>query len=816
MRRIGKYTKKRNIRGAWFETNKYILWFRNLKRWQKIAIIVGPILTVMILVPLLTYFYFARDISDKERLMNRNNTGIVMTDMNGSVIYQSGRAKHRDIVPLTQINESTKQALLASEDKDFYKHDGFSILSTLRAVYGYVLGGGGSFGGSTITQQLAKITVLSSNRSFLRQYQAFSVAVAIENTYSKDEILEMYLNSAFFGGNAFGIEDAAQSFFNKSPKDLTLAESAMIIGVLPAPNAYSPIYGEMKYAKERQATVLTRMVKNGFITQAEKDQALAQELAFAAPESLADKSPAPHFVEMVMADLNKRFGEEQVARSGYQVKTTLDMNIQNKLQENINANMKSIRYSGGSNASAVAIDPKTGGVRALIGSYDWNDEKDGKVNMATAKRQPGSSFKPIYYAAALADGTITPATILEDVATNFDGYEPKNALRNYNGDVTVRKALNWSLNIPAVKVMQRYGIDKSIEAANKMGIDTIDKKKEYGLSLALGAAEARLVDMTHAYAGFANAGDQKEIVYVDDVKSKYGDLVYTNPEKSKRVISEDGAFLISNILSDNQARAGMFGASLSLSGNKKAAVKTGTTDDNRDAWTIGYTPSLTIGVWVGNNDNTPMSSGGGSLAGPIWRTTMNQLVTQTGDPFTRPDGVVQRDVCAGTGKLANAAGGNTYKEYFLSSALPAYGCNAQSEQREEAKPQEKEETTSKPVETSIAVAGSPNGSAPAGTSVTFTATVSPASATGTVTFTRDGATLGSASVSGGKATYTMTSATAGTYQIAATFAPADTKAYAQASSAAITYLITVPDTGNSGGSGGNTDNTTNGNARSRQ
>lgn len=808
MRRVGKYTKKRNVRGAWFATNKYILWFRNLKRWQKFAIIAGPILTIMVLVPLMTYFYFARDISDKERLMNRNNTGIVMTDMNGTTIYQSGRAKHRDIVPLAQIPESTKQALLASEDKDFYKHDGFSVLSTLRAVYGYVLGGGGGFGGSTITQQLAKITVLSSNRSFLRQYQAFSVAVAIENTYTKDEILEMYLNSAFFGGSAFGIEDAAQSFFNKAPKDLTLAEGAMIVGVLPAPNAYSPIYGDMKYAKERQATVLSRMVKNGFITQAEKDQALAEELAFAAPESLADKSPAPHFVEMVLADLNRRLGEEKVARSGYQVKTTLDMNVQNKLQENINANMASIRYSGGSNASAVAIDPTTGGVRALIGSYDWNDEKDGKVNMATAKRQPGSSFKPIYYAAALADGTITPATILEDVATNFNGYEPKNALRNYNGDVTVRKALNWSLNIPAVKVMQRYGMEKSVEAANKMGIDTISKKKDYGLSLALGAGEARLVDMTHAYAGFASAGDQKDVAYVEDVKSKYGELVYKSPGKSHRVISEEGAYLISNILSDNQARAGMFGASLSLSGNKKAAVKTGTTDDNRDAWTIGYTPSLAIGVWVGNNDNSPMSSGGGSLAGPIWRTTMNQLVTQTGDPFVRPGGVVQRDTCFGTGKLANSAGTNTYKEYFLATALPVYGCNGQAPPQVEEKPQEKEEVTQKPVETTLSISGSPNGSAPVGTSVTLTATISPVNAAGTVTFTRDGIALGTATVSAGKATYTMTATTAGTYQLAATFTPSDTSAYAQASSAAITYLITTTSTPPEGNTGGGTGGTT--------
>lgn len=693
MRRVGTYTKQRKVRGAWFATNKYILWFRNLKRWQKIAITVGPIVTLMVLIPLLTYFYFARDISDKERLMNRNNTGVVLTASGGEVIFQSGRAKHREMVPLDQISETTKQALLASEDKDFYKHDGFSALSTLRAVYGYVINRGGGFGGSTITQQLAKITVLSSERSFLRQYQAFSVALAIENKYTKDEILEMYLNSAFFGGNAFGIEDAARSFFNKSPKDLTLAESAMIVGVLPAPNVYSPIYGDIKYAKERQATVLGRMVKNGYITQAQKDEALAEELVFAAPESLADNSPAPHFVEMVMADLNKRYGEEKVARSGYQVKTTLDLNMQNKLQETINNNMQTIRYSGGSNAAAVAIDPKTGAVRALIGSYDWNDEKDGRVNMATAKRQPGSSFKPIYFAAALADGTITPATIFEDAPIDIDGWKPHNALQTWNGDVTVRKALAWSLNIPAIKVMQRYGVEKSVEAANQMGIDTISKKKDYGLSLALGAAEARLTDMTHAYAGFANAGNQKEMAYIDDINSKYGDLVYTNPEKSKRVINEDGAFLISNILADNQARAGMFGSSLNLNGNKKAAVKTGTTDDNRDAWTIGYTPSLTIGVWVGNNDNSPMSSGGGTLAGPIWRSAMNQFVTESGDQFARPRGIVQRDVCYGTGKLANAAGSNTYQEFFISSALPSYGCNVQTVQREEKKPAEEPQPT---------------------------------------------------------------------------------------------------------------------------
>lgn len=684
MRRVGKYTKKRGgVRRAWLDINRYILWFRNLKRWQKIMVVVGPIVAVMVLIPLMTYFYFARDISDKERLMNRNNTGIVLTDIHDTVIYQSGRAKHRDMVTLDEMNDTTKEALLASEDRNFYDHDGFSILSTLRAVYGYVLGGGQSFGGSTLTQQLAKITVLSQERSFLRQYQAFSVAVAIESTYTKDEILEMYLNSAFFGGSAFGIEDAAKTFFNKTPEDLTLAESAMIVGVLPAPNTYSPIYGSMEYAKERQEEVLNRMVKNDFISEEEKDQAFAEELAYADPQSLADTSPAPHFAEMVMANLNEQYGEEKVARSGYQVTTTLDLNMQNTLQKNIDQNMNAVRMSGGSNAAAIAIDPKTGAVRALIGSYDWNDEQDGKVNMATSARQPGSSFKPIYYAAAMEDGVINPATILNDEPINIDGWQPQNALRNFNGDVSARQALNWSLNIPAIKVMQRYGVEKSVEAANDLGIATIKKDNDYGLSLALGAAETRLIDMTHAYAAYANAGDQKAVAFEEEVRSKYDQVVATNEQKSTRVMSEEGAYLISNVLADDNSRAGMFGSSLSLGGGKRAAVKTGTTDENRDAWTIGYTPSLALGVWVGNNDNTQMSGGGGSLAGPIWRSTMSELTNETGDIFAQPSGVVQRDVCYGLGKLSQSPGSNTYKEYFLATALPSYGCEGQQAPREE-------------------------------------------------------------------------------------------------------------------------------------
>ncbi|MCA9327697.1 penicillin-binding protein, partial [Candidatus Saccharibacteria bacterium] len=370
MKRQGKYTRritpaqhvKRRVKHRF-------RWWRKASWKKRLLVVVLPILAFLIILPLATYFYFARDIADQDRLMNRNNTGIVLYATDGKTqIYSSGRAQHRQLYPLAKMSKPVKDAIIASEDKDFYKHSGVSIFSTLRAVYGYIVNGGGSFGGSTITQQLAKITVLSSNRSFLRQYQAFSIAVAIENTYSKDQILEMYLNSVYFGERAFGIEDAAKTYFGTTPDKLNLAQASMLVGLLPAPSAYSPITGNAEYAKERQNTVLSRMVTNGYITKAEKDAALAEKLAYQPPKSPINDSIAPHFTQMVLDELYEKYGEETVARSGYQVMTTLDVSVQSNMQAAITANMGTIQRNGGSNAAAVAIDPTTGEVRGLIGS----------------------------------------------------------------------------------------------------------------------------------------------------------------------------------------------------------------------------------------------------------------------------------------------------------------------------------------------------------------------------------------------------------------------------------------------------------------
>lgn len=687
--RKGRYTKKVTpITRAKRAIVRRYQWFKKLSKPKKILVVATPILLFLIVVPLATYAYYARDISNQERLMNRNNTGVVLTDRNGTTFYSVGRAERRELVQLKDMSPSLKDALIAAEDKDFYDHGGFSILSIMKAMYANVVTRDATgFGGSTLTQQLAKNTVLSDRQTFMRKYQELAISIAIEREYSKDEILMMYLNSVFFGENAFGIHDAALAYYDKSPKDLSLAESAMLIGLLPAPSAYSPISGNPEYAKERQTTVLTRMVNNGYITEEQKQQALAEELAYATAESKND-SIAPHFAAMVMDELYEKYGVEKVTRSGYQVRTTLDIDMQKQLNKSVADHMSYIEGRGGSNAGAVAIDPTSGDIRALVGSADWDNKDWGKVNMVTTKRQPGSSFKPIYYAEALAKGLITPATIFEDKPTDFGGYTPQNASRTFSGKISVRNALNRSLNIPSVMVMQKLGVAPTIETAQRMGID-LDDSIDYGLPLALGSAEASLLEMTNAYAAYANQGEQYAPTSIRSIKDKFSKTLFVTKDKATQVQTAEASYLISNILADNAARAPIFGNSLTVPG-KTVAVKTGTTDNSRDAWTIGYTPQIAVGVWVGNNNNDTMLSGGSDMAGPIWRQTMTQLLAGTPNvSFAVPSGVVQRAACYSNGGLADRSGVGTYQEYFLSSALPTATCQAVPEKETPPKEAEK-------------------------------------------------------------------------------------------------------------------------------
>lgn len=783
MRRQGKYTRRITpAQHVKRRVSSRTRWFRRLS-WKRRLLVIGvPILTFLIVLPLATYLYFARDIANQDRLMNRNNTGIVLYATDAKTqIYSTGRAQHRELYPLDRISSPVKNALIASEDKDFYKHSGFSLFSTLRAVYGYIVNGGGSFGGSTITQQLAKITVLSSNRSFLRQYQAFSIAVAIENTYSKDQILDMYLNSVYFGENAFGIEDAAKTYFGTTPDKLTTAQAAMLVGLLPAPSIYSPISGNAEYAKERQATVLSRMVSNGYITEAEKKAALAEQLTYQPPRSPIKDSIAPHFAQMVLDELYKKYGEETVTRSGYQVMTTLDANVQNNLQTAVAANMGTIRRNGGSNAAAVAIDPKSGEVRGLIGSYDWSDKEFGKVNVATSLRQPGSSFKPIYYSRALADGIITPATVFKDELTDFGGgYKPLNADKKFHGEVTTRTALDWSLNIPSVKIMQKLGISTAVEQANSMGLSSIDEKNDYGLSLALGSAEVTPLQMTNAYAAFANGGVQYNTTIIRAINTKYSEEVFKAKESSKRVLSSQGSFLISDILADNAARAGIFGSSLNVydaktRAVKTVAVKTGTTNDSRDAWTMGYTPQLAMGIWVGNNDNKPMTNGGSIMAGPIFTKAMGSILAGVDTKFIPPAGVTQRQVCLSNHGLADKnVKGSTYAEWFLTSALPPLKCSVTDPS---PSPSPSTSPTNTPDSSTMSLSSNPPNSASPNTFVTFTAALEDSNVSGTVKFkitnqqNAQSQNLGTFQVINGSASASVYLTSPGTYVVMATFTP---------------------------------------------
>jgi penicillin-binding protein 1A len=646
---------------------------------KKRVLIAGGLFAAFLLItPMVTYAYFARDIADRERLMNRNNTGLVIEDKNGEVFYEYGKTSANDNVPLSQISDIFEKAVIASEDREFYKHQGYSLKGIMSAVYANITNKTATkYGGSTITQQLVKNKLLTTDKNFLRKYQEVSMAVAVEQKYTKQEILSMYLNSVYFGEGAFGISDAAKTYFNKKPADLTLAESTMLVGLLPAPNAYSPISGDAELGKERQAYVLDQMVDLKYISVPEKAKALDTKLAYTHAES-SNFIHAQHYALMVIDELNEKYGAERVSRSGFEVKTGLDLKWQKQAEEIVKKRVASFESRGGSNAGLVAIDPKSGQVRALVGSVDWNNEQYGKVNMALAARQPGSSFKPIYYTDAFDKKIITPATIIEDQKTTFGDWTPENYDFKYRGKITVRDALAQSLNIPAAKVMQKLGVDEATAAAKRMGITTVTEPEKYGLTLALGTAETKLYEMTNAYAALANHGVQHKPVLVTNIKDKYGKTIFEHKDgEAEQVVSEQAAFLTSSILADNTARAPTFGSSLNFRG-RQVAVKTGTTNDNKDAWTIGYTPSIAIGVWVGNNANQPMRGlAGGSSAGMIWKDTMISFVKDTAsEKFTPPAGIIKVRICNGTSQPLKAPEdySSAYTEFFIKGTEPTGEC----------------------------------------------------------------------------------------------------------------------------------------------
>ena len=648
--------------------------------------VIGAGIILLILIPLLTYLFFIRDLSSKENIISRKNAGVILLDRNDTPFFTFYQAKSKKSVPLAQIPKSIQNAVVATEDRDFYKHSGFSIEGIGRAVLTNIEREELAQGGSTISQQLVKNTLLSQEKSFLRKYQELILALEIERRFTKEDILEMYLNTVYFGEGAFGIEDAARSYFGKSADELTLAESALLAAILPAPSAYSPLSGDEEIALRRQGLVLDQMEDLGYITPEEKSFAVRQQITYnPQPDEINEK--APHFALMVKDELIDEYGEQRVAQSGFTVKTTLDLNFQEYAEDVVSAQVTRLRGNKATNGAAIAIDPKTGQILVLVGSHDWNDEDNGKINMVLRPRQPGSSFKPIVYAKAIQNRDITAATELEDKAITFpDGYKPQNYDNRFRGEVLARFALANSLNIPALHVLERVGIPDAIKFAEDLGITSLKSPKDYGLSLVLGAAEVPLIQMTEAFGVFANGGRKVIPTTILEIKDKREKVIYASEPDDNFVMNDDVAYIITSILSDNQARQEVFGNSLTLT--RPAAVKTGTTNDYKDALTIGYTPSLVVGVWVGNNDNTPMTSiAGSSGAAPIWRQIMERMLRGTPiEQFRQPSGVIRVPVCKENGLRSVVATSSAYPEFFLGGTTPKKTCN-------EASPTSKPEPT---------------------------------------------------------------------------------------------------------------------------
>lgn len=633
------------------------------------------ILSFFIVTPILIYGYFAKDLVSKETIINNNSKGIILYDRNYKPFFNFYEARRKKVVTLSQIPKHLQEAIIAAEDKDFYKHPGFSISAIIRAFYANIRNQSIEYGASTITQQLVKNSLLTPKKSYFRKYQEVILAFEIERLYTKDEILEMYLNSVYLGEGAIGVGTAASAYFSKDIEDLNLAESALLAGILPAPSRYSPISGDAQKALSQERRVLTKMVEHGYITLEEKEEAESQSINIF-PTYTNTNLIAPHFAIMIKNQLLSKYSEQELALSGFKIITTIDFDRQNFAESVVSDNVRRLAGNGVSNGAAVVMDSKTSEILAMVGSADWFNGEAGKINMAISPRQPGSSFKPIVYAKAFTDNSVTPGTVLKDIPTTFEGnYKPKNYDGRFRGNLLPRRALANSINVPAVQVMTKVGVVNTINFAKQMGINSLKDPSNYGLSMVLGAAEVPLLELTNAYAVFANKGIWNPPIAILEIRNKTDEVIYSSTPAPQKVLDTGVAFLISSILSDNFARAEVFGNLLTI--DRPAAVKTGTTESYRDALTLGYTPSLVVGVWVGNSDNRPMDQIAGSLgAAPIWRSLMMEFLKDKPiEKFEAPVDVKSIYICSYNGQKTRTATSSAYAEYFLPGTEPTGFCD---------------------------------------------------------------------------------------------------------------------------------------------
>jgi len=587
-------------------------------------------------------------------------------DRNGRLLYEIFRDYNRTKVELSDLPKTIVQATISIEDKHFYNHKGISFFGGVLRAVKETLATNELQGGSTITQQLVKSALLTPERTMERKLKEMVLALWTEQIYSKDQIMEMYLNQVAYGGSAYGVEEGAKVYFGKNARDLTLSESALLAGLTRAPSIYSPFINP-DLAEKRRNQVLNEMYLIGYISQKEKEAAQNEPLNVQSPTT---NIRAPHFVMHTRTYLEQEYGSKQIEEAGFRITTTLDLEIQDKAQQILQEEISRLKARNISNGGVIVLNPETGEILAMVGSVDYFKDKYGAFNVTTALRQPGSALKPVLYSMALSRG-FTAATPIDDSPIIFhipgsESYKPVNYDRRYHGRVSIRQALANSYNIPAVKVLNSLGVQSFVDFAQEMGINTWEDSSRFGLSLSLGGGEVTLLDLTQVFGVFANGGYRVKpspVGSIIDSKERKIQELYSSKTK---VLDEGVSFIISDILADNNARMPAFGRAnlLNIPGHT-VSVKTGTTNDFKDAWTVGYTSKVVVGVWVGNNDNSPMDSAPGSLAAaPIFKRLMTYLLEEKDmeGEIQKPPNVIGKPCYVGK------------TEYFLTGTESKSGC----------------------------------------------------------------------------------------------------------------------------------------------
>ncbi len=606
---------------------------------------------VFLLIYSLTLIKLAASLPSPNQISNSNNPLTTQIyDRSGKLLYQFYEGRNRKLVKLADLPKILIQATIAMEDKNFYRHPGIDLGGILRAVKNNWQSEDGLQGGSTITQQLIKNTMLTPDKTYVRKMKEIILSLWAEKVYTKDQILQSYFNEVPYGGPAWGIEAASEMYFGKSAHDLTLAEAAFLTGLTAAPTEYSPYGTHPEKARERQREVLRRMVEEKFLSLSQADEAFNQKLTLKPP---TQDIKAPHFVMYVREVLANKYGERVVSQGGLKVMTSLDLDLQQMAEVVVADNVQKLDNLRVGNGAAMITDAKSGQILAMVGSRDYFSNDGGNFNVALALRQPGSSIKPITYATAFKLG-YTPGTILLDAPTTFknawESYSPVNYDGKFHGAVSIRTALGSSYNVPAVKMLALVGIPAMLQTARDLGITTLDKPDQYGLSLTLGGGAVKLIDMMSVYNSFATGGLKYAPQAVLLVSDSSGNILEDNrhPE-GKRALPEEVAYLISHILSDKNARRPAFGVNsgLEIKDHPSVAVKTGTSDDKRDNWAFGFTPEYVVGAWVGNNDNSPMDprlTSGITGATPIWHDLMTNLLQDRPNlAFQRPASIIETE-----------------------------------------------------------------------------------------------------------------------------------------------------------------------------